>query len=85
MRVVSEEQVFMLGRFCPQAVRQKKSKKSVSWNDKQKFTAVICIISSYTYAYIGWKAVRKKESATDNKLNICTGSEIIVVNRTFFV
>jgi len=31
----------------------KRFKMSMNLDEKQKFTAVICIISSYTFAYVG--------------------------------
>jgi hypothetical protein len=31
----------------------KRSKMSMIVDEKQKFTAVICIVSSYTFAYVG--------------------------------
>jgi aminoglycoside/choline kinase family phosphotransferase len=31
----------------------KRSKMSVNSDEKQKFTAVICIMSSYTFDYVG--------------------------------
>jgi hypothetical protein len=56
----------------------------MSLDEKQKFTAVICITSSCTFAYVGWQTVGKKWSPADNKLKIYTDSEIIFVQRTFF-
>lgn len=56
----------------------------MSSDEKEKFTAVICIISSYTFAYVGWKTVRKKQSQADNKLQIYTDSENIFIHKTFF-
>jgi len=48
----------------------KRSKMSLSSDEKQKFTAPICIISSYAFAYVGYKTDRKKRSPAEYKLNI---------------
>jgi hypothetical protein len=37
----------------PKWYNGKRSKMAVSLDEKQKFTAVICIISSYTFACVG--------------------------------
>jgi hypothetical protein len=37
----------------PKWYNGKRSKISMSSDEKEKFTAVICIISSYTFAYVG--------------------------------
>jgi hypothetical protein len=68
----------------PKRYNGKSSKMPTSLDEKQKFSTVICIITLYTYVYVGRKTVRKKHSPSDNKSVIYTDPEIIFVHRTFF-
>jgi len=60
--VVLEEASLKTGTDpVPKWYNGKRSKMCMSLDEKHKFTAIICIISSYMFAYVGWKTLRKKQ------------------------